>query len=264
MSLSITGKTVFGQRPASLIEWDTDFLAFWARTTGTPDSWKSAYNHAFLNLKSRGLFSIADCFWLWCGHNDLDSRLNLIKNAHNGMSYNSPIFMAKNGQSGNGVSAYIDLQYNPAAAAEKFSLDNATFYVYRKTRHINENAAEMSCYASVPMSEIFDYGASTVVAAINGGASFAGQANTTTGGIATCRTNSSEILSIRGTSVMSLSNASTGLQNATTFLFKRNEGGGAYFSDSQLSSGFIGGYISGICSLLDEVTEVFLAEIAAL
>ena len=40
--------------------WDADFLAFWARTTGTPDSWKNAYNLAFIELKNSGLFYKSD------------------------------------------------------------------------------------------------------------------------------------------------------------------------------------------------------------
>lgn len=93
--------------------WDADFLAFWARTSGTPDSWKVPYNDLFLATKASGIYSKLSALLLLCGHNDADSRINLTGNIYNPDAINSPTFTPKIGFTGNGSTSYLNSNYIP-------------------------------------------------------------------------------------------------------------------------------------------------------
>lgn len=110
--------------------WDADFLAFWARTSGTPDTWKVAYNQFFLDLKSANVYDKLDALCLYCGHNESDSRLNIVQNTYNSLAHNSPTFTQKIGFTGNGTSSYLSTGFTPNVGTNKYKLNDASVYVF--------------------------------------------------------------------------------------------------------------------------------------
>lgn len=130
------------QATAPPSDWDEDFLAFWERTTGTPDSWKEAYNELFFDLKSAGYFQKADAIYWRGAHNEYDARLNLVKNAHNSTAINSPYFSARLGFRGTGQlgQSWLNDQFNPAADGVQYTINDSCvlsyiYYTYPSGNH---------------------------------------------------------------------------------------------------------------------------------
>lgn len=105
--------------------WDADFLAFWARTSGTMnDDWKYSYNQLVKDLKAAGIWQKADIVYCFASANEADARLNLKSASFGSTAYNSPTFTIKSGFTGGGTS-YLDTNYSPYSDAVNYAVSDA-------------------------------------------------------------------------------------------------------------------------------------------
>lgn len=105
--------------------WDSDFLAFWERTSGTMnDDWKSSYNQLVKDLKAAGIWEKSDIIYCFASANESDARLNLKSASFGATAYNSPTFTARTGFTGGGT-AYLDTNYSPIAHAINYKAADA-------------------------------------------------------------------------------------------------------------------------------------------
>lgn len=258
---SVLQKTGAAPTPS---EWDADFLAFWERTSGTMnDDWKASYNQLVKDLKAAGIWSKSDAFYVFASENEADARLNLIKNAHTCLAYNSPSFVAKSGFQGNGSSAYLDAQFSPYNNGLNFTFNDAAIAVYI------ESAGSGTYFSSWEGGAVggtmFTFLGGNLYRAINSG--YASGAKTDAEGIAALtRNNSNEqnvyIAENGTTDSIPTSYAFANYVTSINFLRRTD---GAFVSAGRLSMGYIGGYLSSQnISDLKTAINAHKARIAAL
>lgn len=87
-------------------------------------------NKLITDLKAAGIWSKLDTFAMFA--NDAGSNFGLIdwKRLALYTAVNSPTFTTNEGFTGNGTSAYIDTNFNPATQAVNYGLNNASRYIY--------------------------------------------------------------------------------------------------------------------------------------
>lgn len=80
-------------------------------------------------LKDNGILALLDCFYIWAQDGDSDmATLNLVDpNNFQVTKFNSPTFTTNQGFTGNGVSSYLNTNFNPTTASGNFSQNNASF-----------------------------------------------------------------------------------------------------------------------------------------
>jgi hypothetical protein len=84
-------------------------------------------------LSISSLSDIDDCRYILAGETAESSLKNLVKNAHHGTAVNAPTFTAFEGFVGDGISSYIDTNYNPETQGSNFVLNSATIGIYCRT-----------------------------------------------------------------------------------------------------------------------------------
>jgi hypothetical protein len=227
--------------------WDADFLAFWERTTGTPDSWMTAYNDLFVNLKNAGIFQKADVFLLLAGHNESDSRLNLIKNAHNATAHNSPTFTQKQGFKGNGINAYLHSHYNPSSEGINYQLNDAGVYVYIYEANTGGNKYQLGAYSTGSNATFIAADASSAEA-VNGGFAALGIPYDVVNIRGNSRTVSGSIRSFWNDSFYNLTSSSNIVTPFDIYLLTLNEAGspGNFYSNAKQSMKYAGGALSDV------------------
>ncbi len=83
-----------------------------------------------------GLTNLSDAYdvMYYLGNETAESSLrNLVKRAHDAVAVNSPTFTPYEGWAGDGISSYINTNYNPATEGSKYTLNNASLGVYSRT-----------------------------------------------------------------------------------------------------------------------------------
>lgn len=89
------------------------------------------------------------------------SLRNLVKRAHDAIAVNSPTFTPLEGFAGDGVSAYIDENYNPTTDAVNYSLNSVSIGLYLRTENLSENCAEIGARSdAATYTHIYHNGAS--------------------------------------------------------------------------------------------------------
>lgn len=120
----------FESTPASNVislEAETTVLLTAGRYNDAPtDALKALINKTIVDLKSDGVFQMADCMYIRGVHESLLACQNWIKNAHNSTLFNNPTFTPKVGFSGDGSTSYINNNYNPKSHADKLALGDVT------------------------------------------------------------------------------------------------------------------------------------------
>lgn len=108
-------------------EPETEILCAEGRYTTAPSTaLKDLINTTIKGLKDDGVFAKGDCLYFRNVHEELFACQNWIKNAHNSTLVNTPEFTPKIGFKGNGLTSYIDNNYNPYSDALNFGLNSAT------------------------------------------------------------------------------------------------------------------------------------------
>jgi len=82
------------------------------------------------NLKTAGIWSGLDAFWMFAAHDSSSGLLNWVSTAHNCTSINNPTFTTDRGFNGDGAASYLNTNYNPATQAVNFKQNDAGGGVY--------------------------------------------------------------------------------------------------------------------------------------
>jgi len=70
-------------------------------------------NTTIKGLKDDGVFTLGDCLYVRGVHEGTLALQNWIKDAHNGTTYNNPVFTPKEGFKGDSINMWIDNNYTP-------------------------------------------------------------------------------------------------------------------------------------------------------
>jgi len=242
--------------------WDADFLAFWARQSGIPESWKVAYNNVFLNMKSRNIFTKCEQALLFCGHNQADSRVNLISGSHTASAVNSPTFSAKGGYTGNGSTSYLDSNWNPGASA-LYKQDDGCCIITVETQGAS-GAYNCGVYSAGTIAVNIPLNNGFVVSCNAGFKVFSG-ATDYSGLLGVGRISASEFEFYIESSAHAITQASTGVPNGNVYYLAINAvpyGVPDGHVNSKISSAFNGAYIDP--ADWKYVVDQFKSDIAAL
>jgi hypothetical protein len=224
-------------------EWDEDFLAFWARTSGTmSDDWKSSYNQLVKDLKAAGIWQKADAFYVFASENESDARLNLIKNAHTCQAYNSPTFYAKSGFKGNGSSAYLDAQFSPYNNGVHYQLNDACQAVCIET--VGSGTYFSSWEGGAFGGTMFTFVGGTLYRSIN--SFYTSDTKTDSEGIAAMSRNNSkeQTVYVAGSGTTESVPTKYDFKNYQSSINFLRRTGGAFVSSGKISMGFIGGSLT--------------------
>jgi len=111
---------------------DADYAAIlnYATTQGytlPSASQQTLQNQLVVDLKAAGVWSKLDTFAVFATDGDSDFALIDWINLSQYTAYNSPTFTSNDGFTGDGVSAYIDTNFNPSTSGVNYTLDDASF-----------------------------------------------------------------------------------------------------------------------------------------
>ena len=92
------------------------------------------------DLKTAGVWDKLDVFYVFATDGDSDyATLNWKDpNNHQVSKVNSPVFTADSGFAGDGLSSYLDTNYNPSTNGVKYTLDNASISIWSNNYVFNE------------------------------------------------------------------------------------------------------------------------------
>ena len=115
--------------------YDADVLTYISGlTTALSDDILGKINTFVAGYKSDdGLTNLSDAYdvMYYLANETAESSLrNLVKRAHDAVAVNSPTFTPYEGWKGDGISSYIDTNYNPATEGVKYTASNASFGIY--------------------------------------------------------------------------------------------------------------------------------------
>lgn len=194
-----------------------------------------------------GLTNLSDAYdvMYYLGNETAESSLrNLVKRAHDAVAVNSPTFTPYEGWAGDGISSYIDSNYNPATEADNYALNDASFGVYYRVT-VNDGLTKING----AWSTAADGGTANRIqltletGAINSTISTGGTITPPAGGfkIIARAVNTHQRIYINK-SEQSFARASTKIPNQNILLLACNNATGAaqYFDSSQISFAFAG------------------------
>lgn len=202
-------------------------------------------------LNINALSDAFDVMYIYANETAESSLRNLVKRAHDATAVNSPQFTALEGFTGNGISSYLNLNYNPSAHSIRFTLNNNAIGVYSRSDTNNSSAAcggydeANSCYLILRNQDRFQ-------ARINNPDSTRlDQATLDSLGMHIGTRNSNLVSSYRGYKNKTTLSNTTGVSNTTTLLNLNmyslgfnNQGNIASATARQQSFEFWGRYIS--------------------
>jgi hypothetical protein len=115
---------------------DADAVAWRAAVItagGTVSGAQFGYVSALISgLKADGVWSSLDRLWLFAAENSTQARRDLVARVAASLQ-NGPTFTANRGYTGDGLSAYVDSNFNPASGTPKYSQNDASFGVWIET-----------------------------------------------------------------------------------------------------------------------------------
>jgi hypothetical protein len=111
---------------------DPDAAAYAAAMTAAPAAARVALVDAFVRaLKDSGVWSRLDLLYLLAAHHEQAARLNLLAPGANiATAVNSPGFLVDRGFAGDGATSYLSTGLNPSLGGTRFSLHDATLFVW--------------------------------------------------------------------------------------------------------------------------------------
>lgn len=117
------------------VAYDLDALALFTRFTTPPTfARKAAINALIVALKTAGIWSKLDTFYVLAAADSQAARCNWITNLYNLTAVASPTFLADRYYLGNGTTSYLNSGFNPTTApSPKFTQDSATLFHWSLT-----------------------------------------------------------------------------------------------------------------------------------
>lgn len=110
-----------------------------ARMTSKPSATRSALiDNLIKSLKVAGIWSLLDAFYVLAAADAQAAKLNWIASAYDLTAVASPTFTADRGYAGDGVSSYLDTNFNASTASSpKFAQNSATQFIWSRTNLAN-------------------------------------------------------------------------------------------------------------------------------
>ncbi len=123
---------------------DPDAAAYASAMTVAPTAARVALIDAFVRaMKDGGLWARLDLLYLLAAHDEQAARVNLMApSVHTCTAVNSPSFLADRGFAGDGSTSYLSTGLNPSLGGTRFSLNDATLFVWSLT-DLNASAADI-------------------------------------------------------------------------------------------------------------------------
>lgn len=224
-------------------EYQAESIALFARMTTEPDeARKQLIDGLITNLKTAGLWSGFDCFWIFAAHDEQAALLNWIEDNHNCIEVDDPAFEIDRGYTG-GPPTYLTTGFNPSTADGNFSLNSSSIGVYSRIASTGA-LIDIGCY---------DFSAFTVVGCrysttntFRSGMSSGSLSNFTNANslglhVVSRVDNSNLIFYKNAEEGISVSNASVALTNEEFFVLAANSVGTPQnFTNRQIALAFIG------------------------
>jgi hypothetical protein len=135
------GKTVGKARFGSKLNYEYDLRVYLnSLTTPLPKIEKDKLNDLIFKpikqeLNIELLSDAFDAAYLLCGYTAESSLKNIVKRAHDATAVNSPTYTQHEGWSGNGISSYINTNYNASTQGINFKQDDASQGGYVRQMH---------------------------------------------------------------------------------------------------------------------------------
>lgn len=113
---------------ASSAPYDPDAQALFARFEVEPEpERKRLISDRFIAGKATSWWPKLDALWVHAAHAAEAGRLNWLSSAFNCLPVNDPAFVVDRGYASDGMTSYLDTQFNPAAGGAKFTRNSASF-----------------------------------------------------------------------------------------------------------------------------------------
>lgn len=123
---------------------DPATVAYASAMSVAPTAARVSLIDAFVRaMKAGGLWTRLDLLYLLAAHDEQAARLNLMApGAHTCTAVNSPSFLADQGFAGDGSTSCLSTGLNPALGGTRFSVNDATLFVWSLT-DLNASAADI-------------------------------------------------------------------------------------------------------------------------
>ena len=252
--------------------YDSDAVTFFNRMTVQPNSTrKRLISDFFKGVKSdNGLGTLSqafDCIWFYAGHNQVETRLNWVKNAHNLTEVNTPTWTLDRGFKGNGSTMYLNTNYNPSTQGINFTQNDASFGIYSRTNEGFVGDTEMGLAILVyPIFLQIRRNTDLMSVGVNSPAPLTVTNTTGLGLFCGTRENSTTIKFWRnGIEISSQASTSQTIDSDNVFTLARSTGAGAVdsYSEREISFGYIGSAVRINQLLLFNRVEEYLDAIGA-
>jgi hypothetical protein len=207
-------------------------------------------------LKNADIWDKLDVLYVFATNGDSDFATYNLKDptAFQATKVNSPTFTTDEGFTGDGVSAYLDTNFNLATDGVNYSQNSASLGAY--SRNILSSSDSDALIGASP-SIIFNASIGRYQVAINGGSSLLQTIETEENGfIMGTRVSSSEIRVYNNSNeLVNSSSTSQAPENLTLRVLSRNVG---LESDAQVSIVFAGGDLSAEASDFFDIIETYM------
>jgi hypothetical protein len=209
---------------------------------------KGRINTLIVNLKNGGVWDKLEELWLLSSKSQTNSNLNWIDTTNTIIPIGSPLFTIDRGYKGDGVGAYLDLNYIPSSDAVKYGINSGTVGVYTR-QTAEENLTDV--YSSDGTSRIqikINYSGGYFYGSINTGigANYLPLSNNGLGSMEVKRIDASNMsITHNGVKVNDLATPSVGLPTVALTIMKY---GGSYTTKEHCAV-WIGSYLTDAESL---------------
>jgi hypothetical protein len=209
------------------VVYDTDYQALLNRAialgyTLPSEAQQAKQNQLVLDLKSAGVWSRLDVFYMFAtdGNSNFATLNWKAPSSNQATLLNSPSFTSNGGFSGDGVSAYIDTNFNPFAGTINYKLNDASRYYWVDNRVTTGTNAFFEGLASNSANATRNQ---------NSSGQYINQSTTPTtpsynfafdGFHGINRTSSTNLTFVNGTSTTNGTAVSVGIVNATQVIFR--------------------------------------------
>lgn len=191
--------------------------------------------------KGLGIKNLSDAFdvmYILAGETAESSLKNLVKDAYHCTAVNAPAFTKFEGFTGDGASNYLDTNYNANEHGDKYTVNNASFGIYRRSGSSSVALiGARSTYSSA--ISIVPGGVSYLVINMNETDAAFDIPYTQHGIYILTRPNSSQIIAHANGNKYNATKSSAGMPNLNNWILGRNYQSGQ-FSSVQISFAFFG------------------------